>query len=122
MERPAKIFDCWRKALEPDKFRKWAGILEALTRDELLVLGTAYRLLKQDPTMKTEAFWESLKAQLGVSGYSEEEIVSLCASVARTGLLLPLGGTLSGLNGTWYHPSSRLKELGELADLEHIRS
>src|SRR5258708_37330281 len=29
------------KALEPDKFRKWANILEQLTRDELMVIGKA---------------------------------------------------------------------------------
>jgi hypothetical protein len=35
------------KILEPDKFRKWCGILEQLTQDELNVIGTAYRVRKE---------------------------------------------------------------------------
>ena len=35
------------KALDPDKFRKWANTLEQLTRDELIVLGKAVAIRRK---------------------------------------------------------------------------
>jgi hypothetical protein len=105
-----------KKALEPDKFRKWCNILEQLTRDELMVIGKAVairrKLVAAGPGAQND-FWQQLSAQLEASGY-KTAIFSLCASVSRTGLLLPV----SALGGVIYMPSPWLEELGELADVE----
>jgi hypothetical protein len=59
------------KALQPDKFRKWAGVLEPLTRDELIVLGTAYRLIKEDPTLDHDSFWKAFRGRLTEGKYGD---------------------------------------------------
>jgi hypothetical protein len=102
------------KALEGDAFARWCGILEHLTRDELIVIGVAHRLDNKDP----DEFWRSLKAHLTNGGYSEAEIQSLCASISRTGLLLPM----SAWGAVVYVPSPWLSDLAKLADLNMIKT
>jgi hypothetical protein len=105
-----------KKALEPDKFRKWCNILEQLTRDELMVIGKAVairrKIVAAGPGAQND-FWQQFSAQLEASGY-KNVIFPLCASVSRTGLLLPVSA-LAGVVYTW---SPWLEELGELVDIE----
>ena len=107
------------RALQPDTFRKWCGILEQLTRDELIVLGTAYRLVKKEWTGDAEEgaadkFWKALQKELVEAHYDRGNIAALCSSLSRTGLMLPR----SGWGTIVYTPSPWLEELGGLADLE----
>jgi hypothetical protein len=108
------------KALEPDKFRKWANTLEQLTRDELIVIGKSIalrRALGPDGTHLTPGeFWKQLRATLETSGYQPNEIEPLCASLGRTGLLL----SASAYGGMIYLPTPWLDELEPLADVEGI--
>ena len=107
------------KALQPDKFRKWCGVLEQLTRDELIVIGTAYRLAKKNPSPSPESpntFWQDLQSELAKGRYESAEIIALCASLSRTGLLVPV----SAWGSTAYMSSPWLIQLGVLADLEGV--
>jgi len=113
------------KALEPDKFRKWANILEQLTRDELMVIGKAISIRRrmaiemaaEGHAAKPEEFSNRLKSQRVASGYQSETVDPLCISLVRTGLLM----AASGWGGVMvYMPTIWLDELGELADVDGI--
>ena len=104
------------KALQPDKFRKWANVLEQLTRDELLVVGKAIATKRELEVEPNISFWARLKEDLAASGYQEAEAGSLCASLTRTGLLLPS----SGWDQLIYRPTPWLDELASLADVEGV--
>ena len=62
-----------KKALEPDKFRKWANILEQLTRDELMVIGKAIairrKIAAEAVVSRPEEFSQRLRSELTASGY-----------------------------------------------------
>ncbi len=109
------------KALDPDKFRKWANILEQLTRDELMVIGKAVsikrKMTAEGLPFNTNEFANRLRSELTKSRYAPAEIDPLCASLVRTGLLLAAsgyGGVLVPLPTHW------LDELGTLADVENV--
>jgi hypothetical protein len=61
-------------------------------------------------------FWQRLEPALEASGYAKNEIGPLCASVSRTGLIIPM----SAFGGMVYMPTPWLEELGGLADLESM--
>jgi hypothetical protein len=106
------------KALEPDKFRKWANILEQLTRDELMVVGKAIALRRKMVAAGDKPsfdFFSILQEEMKAAGYGAE-IMSLYASVSRTGRLFP-GSAFGALV---YRPSAWLDELGQLANVEEI--
>lgn len=105
------------KALDPDKFRKWAGILEQLTRDELMAIGKGIKIRRSILAAGTNAandFWQQLHLALQNAGYPNGEISALCASVSRTGLFVPS----SAFSGMAYMDTPWLLELGTLADLD----
>jgi hypothetical protein len=107
------------KALDPDKFRKWANTLEQLTRDELIILGKAIAVSRKIVAAGPDApndFWQTLKSELEAGHYPASEIDPLCASVSRYGLLVPV----SAWGGMVYMPTPWLEELGALADVEGI--
>jgi hypothetical protein len=109
------------KALEPDKFRKWANILEQLTRDELLVIGKAIaikrKMASEGVAFIPNDFSNHLRSDLIASGYQATVIDPLCASLGRTGLFLGA----SGYGGVMvYLPMPWLDELGTLADVESV--
>jgi hypothetical protein len=110
------------KALDPDKFRKWANTLEQLTRDELMAIGKAVAIKRKldveagnGTPQRPEAFSNLLKSELSASGYQSALIEPLCASLVRTGLFL----AATGYGGVMvYLPTPWLDELGALADIE----
>jgi hypothetical protein len=105
------------RALDGDQFRRWAAILEQLTRDELIVLGRAFAVRKKIEAAKSpNTFWQDLQVELQNGGYEPSVIRALCASLSRTGILLPL----SGFGSITYMDTPWLMELGELADLEAL--
>jgi hypothetical protein len=61
-------------------------------------------------------FWQDLQVELQNGGYEPRVIHALCASLSRTGILLPM----SAVSSIAYIDSLWLKELGELADLEAL--
>jgi hypothetical protein len=98
------------RIFEFDRFQKWANVLETLTRDEILVLRKLYKLMPRhgDP-------WSLLKDDLVPGTFrTNAEPESVCASLLRTGLVLP-GSAFGGLV---YRPTESLTELGGLAELE----
>lgn len=98
------------RLFEFDKFQKWATVLEALTRDEILVLAKTHKLMQREGDT-----WSLLKEELVPRTFSTQaELESVCASLLRTGLMLPT----SGWGSLVYHPSESIKELGSLAELE----
>jgi hypothetical protein len=104
------------RSLQDNSFARWAATLSDLTRDEIVAVGKAYALSKT-PTRDAagnEQFWLPFKGSMEAGGYSEEQIIAICASVSRYGLLLPK----SVWGGLIYHPSEWLVELGSLAELE----
>jgi hypothetical protein len=110
------------KALEPDKFRKWANILEQLTRDELIVIGKAIaikrKMATEEVAFNPNEFSNRPRSELMRSGY-QATIDPICASLGRTGLFLGA----SGYGGVMvYLPTPWLDELGMLADVEGVAS
>jgi transketolase C-terminal domain/subunit len=63
-------------------------------------------------------FWKHLQAAMEQAGYSQQEVMSVAASVSRHGLLIPT----SAFSAFVYITSPWLIELGELADLEELQS
>jgi hypothetical protein len=105
------------RGLEGDKFRKWAGVLENLTRDELLAIGTAYVIAERFDAAGSSHlndFNKALFSELEQKGCSRDEAYPLLISISRTGLLAPS----SGWGTLVFQPSYWLKELGKLANLE----
>jgi hypothetical protein len=97
------------RLFEFDNFQKWATVLETLTRDEIIVLGTAYRLMQRD-----EDAWKPLKDELVPKTFKTQgELEAVCASLMRTGLLIPA----SGWGSLAYTFSPGIKQLGQLAEL-----
>ena len=99
------------RSFEFDRFQKWANVLETLTRDEILVLARAYKIIKSERTDQT--FWLLLKESLS-GQFAAEEIEEKVAGLMRTGLMIPS----SGWGALVYEPGPSLAELGELAELE----
>lgn len=102
------------RALEADKFRRWSKIVEDLTRDELLVIGIAYRLQKQRPDDRKDDFNGNLREDIKRAGYNDGDLEALLMSVGSTGLL----SSASAYGGLAYEPTAWLAELGQLADVE----
>jgi hypothetical protein len=97
------------RLFEFDNFQKWANVLETLTRDEILVLGTAYRLMQREGHP-----WQPLKDELVPKTFKTQgELDAVCASLMRTGLLLPA----SAFSGIAFNLSPGIKQLGQLAEL-----
>ena len=81
-----------KKALDGDRFRRWAATLEQLTRDELLVLGLGYRLVAARNSKGADAsntFWQDIQSAMETAGFRKDEFEPLCASLSRYGLLVP---------------------------------
>jgi hypothetical protein len=97
------------RLFEFDRFQRWANVLETLTRDEILVLGTAYRLM-QHP----EHPWAPLRSELVPNTFNTQgELDAVCASLTRTGLVIPA----SAFSGIAYNFSQDVRQLGQLAEL-----
>lgn len=106
-----------QKALSQDKFNRWAATLAHLTRDELMIIGKAYRIAlvnsKLSDGSNTE-FWELLNTEMKLAKYEKEEITALATSVSRYGLLSPA----AAWSDMHYHPTKWLIELGSLASMD----
>ena len=101
---------------ESDEFNRWASILSHLTTDEIFIVGKAFIISKRmtpKNSSEIDEFWDSFKLIMENSGYSNEQIRPLCASVSRFGLFLPV----TAIDGIIYRPSEWLIELGTVADL-----
>jgi|SRR3954447_26727597 hypothetical protein len=106
-----------RRAFEADLFRRWCRILEHLSRDELLLIGFAYRTAREFEKRSEEGadnFNKLLRTRLLEAGYSEGETEALLTTVTSTGLM----SSASAFGGLAYTPTPWLLELGELADVE----
>jgi hypothetical protein len=100
------------RLFEFNDFQRWANVLETLTRDEILVLGTAYRLKKTG----VQDLWAGLKETLVPEPFKTNvDLEAVCAALARTGLVLPA----SAWGGMVYLFNDGVVQLGELADLEN---
>lgn len=101
------------KALSGDAFRRWAGILEHMTRDELMLVGQAIILQrkKQEGVHSIDDnFWQLLQEAMQAGRYSAGELPALAASVSRYGIIVPV----SAYGGIAYRPSPWLEELAKL--------
>ena len=99
------------RLFEFDNFQRWANVLETLTRNEILVLGAAYRLMKSG----VEDVWKTLKGELvPVPFETSADLEAVSAALARTGLLVPM----SAWGGLVYRFTEGVGQLGALADLE----
>ena len=106
-----------RRALDPDRFRRWCNIIEQLTRDELLVIGFACRTekeIRQDGEKQADSFNEELRKKLREAGYEDRELEALLTSVGSTGLL----SSASAWGGLAYVPTPWLSDVAGLADFE----
>jgi hypothetical protein len=100
------------RLFEFNNFQRWANVLETLTRDEILILGTAYRLKKKG----VEDVWAGLKEALVPEPFKTNvDLEAVCAALARTGLVLPA----SAWGGMVYRFNNGVVQLGTLADFEN---
>lgn len=99
-----------KKSLTEDSFLKWAKIVEGLTRDELLLLGIAYRIHME---ISEERFRERFEKACSEADFSAAERVFISSAISRTGLLVPT----AAWGGNVYEPSPLLEELGSLINL-----
>lgn len=109
-----------KKALNGDDFRRWAAMLEQATRDELVMIGFSYTVYKTGRQLGGDAenqFWKHAQGAMEQAGYSQQEVLSIAASVSRYGLLIPT----SAFGAFVYIASPWLAELGELANTESMR-
>lgn len=105
------------KALREDAFRRWAGIVEHMTRDELMLVGQAIRLqaeIARGASTEESSFWIMLRDLMSRSGYEGDELSATAEAVSRSGVFVPVL-TAGGLT---YRPSPRLAELSSLVDAE----
>ena len=110
------------KALDGDQFRRWCGVLEHLTRDELLLLGIGYAISKEQRSSQSDekaenTFWQELDKRMQAGGYEAPEIVAIAASVSRTGLFVPV----SAWGGMIFVPSPWLNKLAGLCDIDNLK-
>jgi hypothetical protein len=78
------------KALEPDKFRKWANILEQLTRDELMVIGKAL-------AVRRKMVAASVQPSVGPNAHLPCYLASVLGQAASVALnAVPLDGKMTG--------------------------
>jgi hypothetical protein len=107
------------RLFEFDNFQRWANVLETLTRDEILVLGSAYRLLKQGVQdqlagRREAVVWVGLQNELVPQPFKTKiDLEAVCAALARTGLVTPM----SAYGGMVYLFNNGVAQLGALADL-----
>jgi len=104
------------KSLKDDLFRRWASILEHMTRDELMLVGQAIILQrkKQEGVQAIdENFWQLIQDAMVAGRYLAEELPALGASVSRYGILVPK----SAWGGIVYAASPWLEELAKLVDV-----
>lgn len=107
------------KALSEDLFKRWAGILEHMTRDELMLVGHAISLQRRIDAGEEEPahnFWSMLREALERSGYTGMEPSAIAAAVSRSGLIIPA----SAFGGLSYRPSPWLGELSRLVDVQTL--
>ncbi len=104
------------RAFDPDRFRRWCKVLEALTRDELIAVGLACQTAAKADWKREDDFNTAIRASLGQAGYSEGEAEALLTSVGATGLL----SSASAWGGLAYVPTPWLKELADLVDVESM--
>jgi hypothetical protein len=99
------------RLFEFNNFQRWANILETLTRDEILVLGAAYKLTQREGDV-----WSLLRTQLVPQTFAtQRDLDAVCASLMRTGLTIPVaayGGSMA------YRFAESLMQLGTLAEFE----
>jgi hypothetical protein len=98
-----------------DNFQRWAAVLETLTRDEILVLGAVYRLMQREPRERYIMLWGFLIGELVPKTFKEvAELQAVCASLVRTGLVLPAHAH----GAEAYMFPETIKQLGKLTQLE----
>lgn len=105
------------RQLTEDIFLSWARIVENLTRDEILLLGLAH-VCSTEVTGPTEEvrnsnFWDALKSRADAAGFTLGDLHSTCTSLARTGLVVPLGS----FGPAAYTASPSLAQLASLIDI-----
>jgi hypothetical protein len=99
------------RLFEFDNFQRWANVLETLTRDEILVLAAAYRLMMQG----VQDVWAGLQSELVPQPFKTKiDLEAVCAALPRTGLVIPM----SAWGGIVYLFTNGVAQLGALADLE----
>lgn len=95
------------RAFEFDKFQRWSGILENLTRDEMLLIGIASVTAQENP----DQFWVRLRQKSEPIYGGCSKLNEIATAITRTGLfVMNVGG-----DGVSYSHSESLIELGDLA-------
>jgi hypothetical protein len=117
-------------ALVADEFLQYAEAFGSLSRDEIIVIGTMYKLWSDHQPVPTpnpsEAanIWSKTVKQLTTSGMSTELVVMAAARAQRSGLIYGLSTTTATLHGTAfagntvYRISPLLLDLGKTVDFE----
>ncbi|KAA3500804.1 hypothetical protein DXM27_16505 [Rhizobium rhizogenes] len=110
-----------QEGLYADTFLRWADVIASLSREEIIVLGVAYRLgSKMDFEIARDGrFWTDCLDVLSNDHKIDARVAdSLAASLLRTGMLQILGGLFD--MGHAYLPADKLIALGHLVDIEGL--
>jgi hypothetical protein len=117
-------------ALVADEFLQYAEALASLSRDEIIVIGTIYKLWSDHQSVPipnpSEAanIWSQTVQQLTTGGMSTELVVTAAARAQRSGLIYGLSAPTGILHGTEfagntvYRISPLLLDLGKTVDFE----
>jgi hypothetical protein len=118
--------------LVADEFLQYAEALASLSRDEIVIIGTMYRLwsahtMSASANPRTAAnLWEEAVEELKCRGMSAEVIITTAARAQRSGLIYALSAPTGVLHGTEfasntvYRVSSQLLDLGTTVDFEDV--
>jgi len=98
------------RTLEYDRFSRWANVLETLTRDEILFLGIASRVIERHGSLEC---LREMSAELS-KVFEGAVMTEVATALFRTGLVLP-EPTFGGMG---FKVSQSLSELGRLANMQ----
>lgn len=106
-----------------DEFLRYADMLSTMTRNELIVTATLYRLWNdccQDPSSestKVADVWRALQQELVPQVFDNDEgLYATAWAVSRTGLI----SVHAGWDGNFFQPGPELEKIMHLASLEDV--
>lgn len=113
-----------REGLYADTFLRYAELIASLTREEVILLATRYRLRREFDSEKQSSDWQDtgrvndrvLKALVPQVFSTPLDMVAALTALQRTGLVWPAAATTGG--GFVWQDTPLLNVLAELAEFE----
>lgn len=111
---------CHGRPIYADQFLRYAQIVEALSFEEILILGSIQRNLQHFRDHGTTEISIFVRDELTPSTMSVDELKSSISSLARTGIIFK--GAVWGDDGTLFFVSDRFSEIARLAESFNVNT